>query len=167
MLASFGTGKPTPSVEKTQRSTRGSLVRTPPVADLAVDVRADDALVGGDGGLDGRVLLGGDPAEVDLRVVEDVALPARVGVDRDGDLDRQAGLAGDGRRRRGASTSAHGLLGRLADGQAAVEAEDELLGDGAVARRVEAGPGGGAGAVAEERVVQEAVALVVAPRRPP
>ena len=129
-------------------------------AHLAVHVGGDDLLVGGHGGLHGRVLLGGEPAQVDLGVVQDKTLPGGVGVGGDGDLHREAGLAGDGHGVESFDIGA-GLLGRLTDGQATVEAEGELLGHGAVAGGVQLGPGGGAGAVAQELVVLEADALVV------
>src|ERR1019366_3546948 len=128
------------------------------------DVRRDDAAIRGDGGLNGRMLLGCEPAHVDLRVVEDEAGPRRLVVSRHGDVDRQP------RRPRGGHGGktfdvGHRLLGCLSDREAPVEAEDEALGDGAVARRVEAGPRGRARAVPQERVVEEAVPRVVTLRR--
>ena len=129
-------------------------------AHLAVHIGGDDQLVGGHSGLHGRVLFGGEPAQVDLGVVEDIALPGGVRVGGDGDLHREASLAGHGHGVEGFDIRA-GLLGGLTDGQATIEAEGELLGHGAVAGGVQAGPGGGAGAVAQERIVLEADARIV------
>ena len=129
-------------------------------AHLAIHIGGDDLLVGSHSRLHRGVLLGGEPAQVDLGVVEDVALPGGVGVGGDGDLHREASLAGHGHGVEGFHIGA-GLLRGLADGQATVEAEGELLGHGAVAGGVQAGPGGGAGAVAQERIVLEADARIV------
>ncbi len=132
----------------------------PPVAALAVDVRADDALVGRHRRLDRGVLLRRDPAQIDLRIVENVALPAGLRIDRHADLDLEAGRARLGHRGEPLDVG-HRLLGRLADGEAPVEAEHEAVRHRAVARRIEIRPGGRAGAVAEECVVEEALALLV------
>ena len=53
------------------------------------------------------------------------------------------------------------LRGHLADGEAPVEAEGEALGHRAVGRRVQVRPGGRARAVAQEGMVEEAVAGVL------
>ena len=158
-------GKPTPSVEKIQRSTRGSRRSAPALAPPAGSTTwgVTTAAVGLDRGADRRVVLGRQPAPVDLRVVGQVAAPGLLAVGRDRHVDPQPGRA---RRAHGVERLdvAHGLLRRLADREPAVEAEREPLGHGAVARRVEPRPGGRARAVAEERVVEEALARVVAPR---
>src|ERR1700690_2771984 len=59
-------------------------------AALAVHMRADDAPVSRHRRPDRGMLLWRDPAQIDLRIVEDVALPAGVRIDRHADLDFKA-----------------------------------------------------------------------------
>ena len=120
---------------------------------------ADGLLVGSDRGLDSDVVSWSLPAEVDLVVVW---LPAGVGgteVLRDVDVDLEASVDGflDGRE---TSDIVEADIWGLADGHTAVEAEDEALWDGAVRWGIQLAPGGSAGALAEEWVIDDAVALL-------
>jgi hypothetical protein len=125
------------------------------------DVRSDDSLVVSDGSADARMFLGGDPGVVDLLVLESKALPRGVGVERGTDVDDEALLAEllDGLE---ALDVGEASVGSLAESHTTVKAEGELLGDSAIAGSVDLGPGSGASAVAEEWVVKEANALLVA-----
>ena len=97
---------------------------------------------------------------VDLLVAGHVALPGRLVVQRDPDLHVEARLAR--RRHRLQVRDVRDRLRRgLAHGEAPIEAEDEAVGHGAVARRLEPRPRRRARAGAEELVVLEADAVAV------
>ena len=120
---------------------------------------ADGFLVGGNGSLDSDVVSWSLPAEVDLIVVW---LPAGVGgaeVLRDVDVDLQASVDSllDGRE---TSDVVEADIWGLADGHTTVEAEDEALWDSAVRWSIKLAPRSSTSALAEEWVVDDAVALL-------
>lgn len=116
-------------------------------------------LVSIEGGLDSNVVSWGLPAQIDLVVVR---LPAGVGqtfVLWSTNVNLQASSDGflDGWE---AEDVLQALVWGLADGHTTVESEDEALWDGAVRWGVELAPGGSAGALAEELVVEDALAVL-------
>ena len=78
--------------------------------------------------------LGRDPAEVDLGVAQLESAPRRLVVGRHAHFDLEPCVAG-GLHRREPFDVSDGALGRLANGEPAVEAEREAIRHGAIARR--------------------------------
>jgi len=125
------------------------------------NMRSDNGLVVSNGSSDARMLLGGDPGVVDLLVLESKALPRGVGVERGTNVDDEALLTELLDRLKAVDVS-KASIGGLTEGHTTIEAESELLRDSAVTGSIDLGPGGSASAVAEEFMVKEADALLVA-----